>query len=165
MTDFIIIGNANGAMYKNVFPLFKDGKVRFGYNGPNRDMYFNLPEEQRETIVKEKREGSGWKNVNGVVCGRLANACWFTTCSVEKEPLVLSKTYTPEDYPKYDNYDAINVDRVEDIPYDYDGVMGVPVSFLAKCGGGFVIEDKLNSPVIGGGQRIYKRVIVKKNLK
>lgn len=145
MTDFIVVGNMNACTYKEVFPLFKSGKARLGYVA-NRALLCKLPEGSEDEYAK----------VNSV--------SWFVTFPVEKEPLVLSKTYNPEDYPKYDNYDAINVDRVENIPYDYDGVMGVPVSFLAKCGGGFVIEDKLNSPVIGG-ERIYKRVIVKKNLK
>ncbi len=160
MDGFIIVGNTNAVTYKEVFPLFKDGKVRFGYNGPNRDMYFNLTEEQREIIVKEKREGSGWKNVNGVVCGRLANSCWFTTYSVEKEPLVLSKTYNPIDYPKYDNYDAINVDRVKDIPYDYNGVMGVPITILNY--------DLNNIEIVGlaretiGRKPIYARVLIRR---
>lgn len=167
MDGFIIIGNTNAVTYKEVFPLIKSGKVRFGYNGSNKDMYFNLPEEYREIITKEKREGSGWKNVNGVVCGRLANACWFTNLPVSKKPLILTKTYTPEDYPKYDNYDAINVDRVKDIPCDYEGIMGVPVTILNYDLNNIEIvkfrkgEDEKDLSVDGKDK--YFRVLIKKN--
>ncbi|MBO7734379.1 MAG: hypothetical protein J6S67_17575 [Methanobrevibacter sp.] len=118
MTDFIIIGNANGAITKNVFPLFKDGKVRFGYS--KRGMDFNSPD--------------GLKNINAV---------WFVTFPVVRKPLILTKKYDPDKYPKYDNYDAIEVSKVKDIPYDYEGVMGVPITFLDRWCDGFEIDGVL----------------------
>lgn len=133
MTDFIVVGNKNAVIYKEVFPLFKDCKVRLGYTNP----YF------------EELRGNGLTR-------------WFVTFPVKKRPLTLTSTYDPDKYPKYDNYDAINVDRVKDIPYDYDGVMGVPITVLTYDLENFQIVDRLNVPVIGGG-RIYKRVIIKKN--
>ena len=105
MDGFIIIGNKNAITYKEVFPLIKDNKVRLGYT----------PVKVFNTTEGEKKFG---------------NITWYTTFPVKKKPLVLSKTYTPEDYPTYDNYPAIEVSRVKDIPYDYEGVMGVPVTIL-----------------------------------
>lgn len=150
MTDFIIIGNANGAMYKNVFPLFKDGKVRFGYS--KRGMDFNSPE--------------GVKNINAV---------WYSTFPVTRKPLILTQKYDPEKYPKYDNYDAIEVSKSKDIPYDYEGVMGVPITFLDKITDRFEIDGVLygefteidgeyikgHRPVLNGEQK-YSRLLIKK---
>ena len=130
MTDFIIIGNTNAITYKEVFPLIKEGKVRLGYKPFGGEMYFDITDEYKKEIVKEKKEGSGWKEIDGEICGRVANACWFVTFPVEKRPLTLTSTYDPDNYSRYDNYDAINVDKVKDIPYDYDGVMGVPITVL-----------------------------------
>lgn len=107
MKDFIIIGNANAAISKNVFPLFKDGKVRFGYS--KRGMDFDTDE--------------GVKNINAV---------WYVTFPVKRKPLILTQRYFPAKYPKYDDYDAIDVNEVKMIPHDYDGIMGVPITFLDK---------------------------------
>lgn len=108
---FLIIGNKNSITYKEFFPLIKDNKVWIGYNSPAE---FDTPEGVT-------------KKINGL-------SRWFTNLDIAKrhEKLTLWKTYTPEEYPKYDNYDAINVDKVLDIPIDYDGVMGVPITFLDK---------------------------------
>lgn len=105
MDGFIIIGNANAVITKTVFPLIKDNKVRLGYNYITT---FNTNEGEK----------------------KFGNVTWFVTYPVQKKPLTLTKTYNPIDYPKYDNYDAINVDRVKDIPYDYNGTMGVPTTIL-----------------------------------
>lgn len=108
---FLIIGNKNAITYKEFFPLLKDNKVWIGYNSPSE---FNTPDG-----ITQK--------VNGL-------CRWFTNLDIQKrhEKLPLWKNYTPEEYPKYDNYDAINVDKVTDIPCDYDGIMGVPITFLDK---------------------------------
>lgn len=108
--DFIIVGNFNSITYKEVFPLIRDNELWVG-NNP-RGMDFILP-------------NGDLKNVN---------ASWFTNIPLPKryKMLELSKSYDPEDYPKYDNYDAINVDRVSQIPEDYDGFMGVPITFIDK---------------------------------
>lgn len=105
---FLIIGNKNAITYKEFFPLLKDDEVWIGC-----------------TNVKEFLQSDG-------SIKKFGNIGWFTNLDVAKrhEKLILWKNYTPEEYPKYDNYDAINVDKVSEIPCDYDGVMGVPITFL-----------------------------------
>ena len=107
---FLIIGNKNAITYKEFFPLLKENKVWLGC-----------------TNVKEFLQPDG-------SIKKFGNIGWFTNLDVAKrhEKLILWKHYTPEEYPKYDNYDAINIDKVADIPCDYDGVMGVPITFLDK---------------------------------
>ena len=97
------------------------------------DLLFDIPKERAEVLLAERKQGSSYKIVNGKVKGR-AQAIWFTNIDIQKrhEELVLYKHYTPEEYPKYDNYDAINVNTYTDIPCDYGGVMGVPITFLDK---------------------------------
>src|SRR5690606_7985122 len=82
----------------------------------------------------EMRAGRSWRDDNGTNWRSLGNACWFTNLDFAKrhEDIILYKMYDPKVYPKYDNYDAIEVSRVENIPVDYTGVMGVPVTFLEK---------------------------------
>lgn len=108
---FLIIGNKNAITYKEFFPLLKDDEVWIGCNSPSE---FSTPDGVT-------------KKLNGLTR-------WFTNLDVAKrhEKLILWKKYTPEEYPKYDNYDAINVDKVSEIPCDYDGAMGVPITFMDK---------------------------------
>ena len=123
---FIIIGNQNAITYKEIFSLIKDNRLWLGYKAG--DMSFKVPSdyEMRETRSWRDEEGNNWRS--------LGNACWFTNLDIAKrhEDLDLYKTYTPEEYPKYDNYDAINVNKTKDIPKDYAGAMGVPITFLDK---------------------------------
>ncbi|WP_202973118.1 adenine-specific methyltransferase EcoRI family protein [Capnocytophaga canimorsus] len=125
---FLIIGSQNAITYKEIFPLIARNKMWLGYR--SGDMKFKVPEyyEERATRFWIDEEGQKWRS--------LGNTCWFTNLDHNKrhEELILYKTYTgnEEDYPKYDNYDAINVNKVADIPMDYDGVMGVPITFLDK---------------------------------
>ena len=123
---FLIIGNQNAITYKEIFSLIKDNRLWLGYKAG--DMSFKVPSdyEMRETRSWRDEEGNNWRS--------LGNACWFTNLDIAKrhEDLDLYKTYTPEEYPKYDNYDAINVDKTKDIPADYAGAMGVPITFLDK---------------------------------
>ena len=136
--QFLIIGNMNAITYKEIFPLLKDNRIWMGCKSMNQDMYFRVPDERKKWLLANKKEGSAYKIINGVVMGRLASACWFTNLDHAKRHqmllLDLGFTYTghEEDYPKYDNYDAINVDKVSQIPCDYMGVMGVPITFLDK---------------------------------
>lgn len=108
--NFLIIGPINAITYKEIFPFIKDNKLWGGYTNPKEFM-----------------------NPQGKV-EKLGNVQWWTNLDVKKrhEELVLYEEYSPEKYPKYDNYDAINVDKTTDIPKDYFGVMGVPISFLDK---------------------------------
>lgn len=120
---FLIIGNKNAVTYKEVFKAIKENHLWLGVRNINDDMWLFLPddEEKYEKIV----DGRKMKHIQ---------ACWFTNLDHRKrnENLILYKKYTPQEFPKYDNYEAINVDKVVDIPCDYDGVMGVPITFLDK---------------------------------
>ena len=108
--DFLILGNINAITYRIVLQNFKENKIRFGFT--NGAKTFILPNGDKKAV----------------------RISWFTTLPVSKhnEDLILFRKYTPEEYPKYDNYDAINVDKTCDIPADYDGAMGVPITFLDK---------------------------------
>ena len=119
---FLIIGNNNAIAYKEIFPLIKNNKLWLGVTSP-------------EDFVQPK--GDKKKNMKGLTR-------WFTNIEDAKRnlPLDLYKKYNPNDYPKYDNYDAINVNKTKDIPIDYDGVMGVPITFIDKyCPTQFEIVD------------------------
>ena len=128
---FLIIGNPNALHYKEIFPLVRDNKVWVGYKSMSADMLFDVSEEFAHWLVKNKKQGSGYKIVDGVVKGR-AQAIWFTNLDIEKrhEKLILYKHYSKEDYTHYANFDGIDVNRVADIPCDYDGYIGVPDSFM-----------------------------------
>ena len=156
---FIIIGNKNSVTYKEFFPLLKDNKVWLGYNSPAE---FITPEGVT-------------KKINGL-------SRWFTNLDIKKrhEKLVLWKTYTPEEYPKYDNYDVINVNKVAEIPIDYDGVMGVPITFMDKYhpkefeiigmaednGRGYSGEesrwDGKNPHCVVNGKNMFKRIFIRR---
>ena len=145
---FLIIGSQNALTYKEIFPLIKENRVWLGFNMVKE---FMQPKIQ---IIK-----------------KFGNICWFTNMDISKrhEDLIMYKQYTQDEYPKYDNYDAINVDKVSDIPYDYDGVMGVPITFLDKYNPEqFEIvgnEYDLNIPLGRGyvnGKRMYSRIFIRR---
>jgi hypothetical protein len=127
--QFIIIGNINAITYKEVFPLLKDNKIWIGCTNFNLGMYFYVPEDFKYTEAYK-----GKKEIDGKKVNRVPGCCWYTNIDITKrhEDIVLYRTYNEDDYPKYDNYDAINVDKVSEIPMDYDGVMGVPITFMDK---------------------------------
>lgn len=109
---FIIIGNKNAITYKEIFPLLKKNKVWIGYEQPSKFL-----------------------DENGKLTNQVQGLCrWFTNIDISKrhEELILYKTYNNEEYPKYNNYNAININKTQDIPFNYDGVMGVPITFLDK---------------------------------
>ena len=123
---FIIIGNQNAITYKEIFNYFKEDKIWIGYK--NGDMEFKVPShyEARETRYRQDESGQKWRS--------MGNICWYTNLDIAKrhEDLILYKQYNENEYQKYDNYDAINIDKVKEIPINYDGYMGVPITFLAK---------------------------------
>lgn len=123
---FIIIGNMNAVTYKEIFPMIAENRLWLGYNSGH--FWFKVPDsyEIKKTDFKIDEHGQKWR--------RMGNICWFTNVDIEKrhENMPLFRSYSPELYPKYDNYDAINVDRTVDIPCDYYGVMGVPITFLSQ---------------------------------
>lgn len=124
---FIIIGNSNAITYKEVFPLIMQNKLWLGVTRSGTgSMWFRIMDD---FPVK-----SGQKVENGVRYQTIGNSAWFTNLDVKKrhEEMILVKRYTPDDYPRYDNYDAIEVSKILDIPLDYSRVMGVPITFLGK---------------------------------
>ncbi len=122
--QFLIVGNQNAITYKEIFRLIQENKVWLGYN--NGDMKFMVPDyyTPRATRFWVDEDGQKWRS--------LGNACWFTNLDIKKrhEDLILYKTYEPSEYLTYVNYDAIDVSHYKDIPVDYDGIMGVPVTLL-----------------------------------
>ena len=135
---FIIIGEQNALTYKEIFPLIKDNKIWWGKSIHSGDRKFYVPDNYplNASTCGIDENGKRFVNVKGIR--------WWTNVKevINNEPLDLYKRYSFEDYPKYDNYDAINVDKTCDIPMDYDGVMGVPITFLDKyCPTQFEIID------------------------
>jgi len=131
--QFIIIGNKNAITYKEIFKLIKENRAWVGATPMGVDMLFDVPEEYAKIMIENGKEGSNYKIVNGIVKGR-SSSIWFTNMDNPKrhEEITLYRKYTSGEYPTYDNYDAIEVGRVAEIPVDYDGAMGVPITFLDK---------------------------------
>ena len=121
---FLIIGSQNNVTYKEIFPLLKDNKIWLGINAG----------AQRFEVPKDFERGNTYIDENGKKYAKFGNICWFTNLDHKKrhEELVLWRPYTSEEYPKYDNFDAIEVCKTECIPCNYDGMMGVPITFLVK---------------------------------
>lgn len=121
---FIIIGHQNAITYREFFSLLKANKVwlGFGFSG-NAGHFINKYYEDYATASN---------HIEGMI--RVSGVVWFTNLDHKKrhEELILYKTYTAEEYPKYENYNAININKVKDIPVDYSGVMGVPITFMDK---------------------------------
>lgn len=145
--DFLIIGNKNAITYKNIFPRIAANEMWVGNTPMSQDLLFRIPKETQEEFV-EKDKGSKYRIVDGEILGR-STSIWYTNLEHGKrhEPLKLmtieenlrysrrkeikGKSFEVA-YPRYDNYDAIEVGFTDAIPSDYDGVMGVPISFLDK---------------------------------
>lgn len=125
--SFAIIGSQNAIAYKETFKYIKENRLWLGYNNGGTK-WFRVPSDY------EIQTASRIKVENDVKYFSMGSIFWFTNFDVTKrhESLTLYKHYTPEEYPHYDNYDAINVDKVADIPDDYDGDIGVPITFLDK---------------------------------
>ncbi len=122
---FVIIGSQNAITYKEIFPLLKDNQMWLGYYAG--DMKFKVPPyyAPRKTRYWVDDSGQKWRS--------MGNVCWYTNLDIPKrhKPLDLRGTYyKPSLYPKFDNYDVINVGRIVDIPCDYEGVMAVPITFM-----------------------------------
>lgn len=175
---FVILGNMNAITYKEIFPLLKDNVIWLGNKSLNQDMYFYVPDERKKWLLANKKEGSAYKIIDGVVMGRLASACWYTNLDHAKrhEKLVLWKNYNAQDYPKFDNFDAINVNKIAEIPVDYNDIMAVPITYLDKhnpseydivgCTYSYGIPNGWDkntnmNPVIDG-KTIYKRILIRK---
>ena len=120
---FLIIGNQGAIIYKEIFPSVINNKIWLGYGFKGGAAHFVSPYDDIAT-ANDHREGMI----------RVSGVHWFTNMEIPKrnEEIDLVCRYTPEEYPQYDNYNAINVNRTQDIPCDYDGIMGVPITFLDK---------------------------------
>lgn len=126
--EFIIIGNVNAVTYKDIFHLFSANKIWLGQSIHSGDREFRVPDHY-------PLQASGFRvDENGVKYIRVKGVRWFTNLDYDERHtnITLYKQYTPEEYPRYVNYDAIEVSKTADIPYDYDGEMGVPITFLDK---------------------------------
>ena len=125
---FIILGNMNAITYKEVFPLIKENKIWFGASIHSGDREFQVPESYPLNAAGSRIDENGNKFI------RVKGVRWFTNIDYPQrhEDIILYKRYNSEEYPHYDNYDAINVNATNDIPYDYDGAIGVPITFLDK---------------------------------
>lgn len=121
---FLIIGHQNSITYKDIFKLIQNNKLWLGY-GFKRNMAHFINKHYVDYASDEDHR-EGMIRVSGVQ--------WFTNLDTKKrhEEIILYKTYNPEDYPTYKNYDAIEVGKTNEIPLDYDGVMGVPITFITK---------------------------------
>ena len=121
---FIIVGHQNAIKYKEIFPLIRDNKIWLGFGFKGGAAHF---------INKYYEDyASAGGHIEGMI--RVSGVHWFTNLDINKrhEDLILYKNYTAEEYPKYENFDAINVDVTKDIPMDYAGMMGVPITFMDK---------------------------------
>ena len=125
---FLIIGNMNAVTYKEFFPLIRDGKVWLGHSIKSGDRTFGVPDHYPLDAA------TAWVDEDGNRFIKVKSVRWFTNLDYPQrhEDLILYCRYTPEGYPTYDNYDAIEVGKTKDIPMDYGGAMGVPVTFLDK---------------------------------
>lgn len=121
---FVIIGHQNAITYKEIFKLIKENKIWLGFGFTGGAGHFINTQYENYATATDKKEGMI----------RVSGVHWFTNLDINKrhEDLILYKNYTPEEYPKYENFDAINVNITKDIPVDYSGAMGVPITFLDK---------------------------------
>lgn len=166
---FLIIGNQNALTYKEIFPLIKNDKVWTGYQFG--EMKFRVPSDS------EPRATRYWVDETGQKWRSLGNAMWLTNLDNERrhELVQMTKSYNPFDYPNYDNYDAINVKTINDIPYDYYGIMGVPITIInrynseqfeiiGEANHGSDNEYDLFKPIVNG-KEIFKRILIKRRKK
>jgi len=125
---FLIIGNVNAITYKEIFKLIKENKLWTGCSIRSGDREFGVPDDYPLNAAGYRIDENGKKFI------RVKGVRWFTNLDYNErhEDLILYKKYSLEEYPKYDNYDAINVNATKDIPVDYAGIMGVPITFLDK---------------------------------
>lgn len=166
--DFLIIGNVNAISYKEVFPLIKENKMWLGVSITSGDRKFVVPDNYPLNAAGCGIDENGKKYI------RVKGVRWFTNLDHKKrhEELLLYKKYNEEEYPKYDNYDAIEVGKTKDIPMDYNGIMGVPITFLDKyCPEQFeivgqmmttkVTEFNFGYPYIDGKKK-FARLLIKR---
>lgn len=166
---FLIIGNQNAITYKEIFPLIKNNQIWYGVSIHSHGRDFRVPEDYPLEAYEFRTDANGNKYIN------VKGVRWFTNIDYESrhENLILYKQYTPEFYPKYDNYDAIEVSITADIPCDYYGEIGVPISFMDKYNpeqfeivgnlGSYAPDGySLSSAIFLNGKKVYKRIIIRR---
>ena len=166
---FLIIGNQNAITYKEIFPLIQNNEVWTGYRFG--EMKFRVPQ------YSKPRKYRYWVDESGQKWRSLGNAMWLTNLDNDRrhEYITMTKSYITSDYPKYDNYDAINVKTIRDIPYDYFGIMGVPITIInrynseqfeivGEANHGSDNEFDLFKPTING-KEIFKRILIRRKVK
>ena len=123
---FIIIGNQNATKYKEIFPLMMGNEIWLGNNNPAPKLFYVPSEKSERKNIKVDEDGK--------LVASFGNICWFTNLDIKKrhETMILVKRYLSDEYPTYENYDAIEVSKVSDIPCDYEGLMGVPITYLGQ---------------------------------
>ena len=149
---FIIIGNQNANHNQEIFPLIQQNRLWLGYGFNGGNAYFSIPKSKSRNFAQ-----GVYDSENGLV--KFRNCEWFTNLDVAKrhEEMILTKKYVPSDYPRYFNYDAIDVSRIADIPEDYMGEMGVPDTFIE-------IYNPAQFEIIGiGSGELAASIGVKKN--
>lgn len=164
--QYLLIGNQNAITYKEIFPYIKENKAWVGYRFG--DMSFRVPDDT------EPRSTRFWVDECGQKWRSLGNAMWLTNLDMPKrhQELILIAHYDPEKYPKYDDFDGINVQKVADIPMDYFGIMGVPITYLKYHNGeqfeivgeanhGSDNEFDLFKPKVNG-KELFKRILIKR---
>lgn len=164
--QFLLIGNQNAITYKEIFPYIKENKAWVGYRFG--DMAFRVPDDS------QPRKTRFWIDESGQKWRSLGNAMWLTNIDIERRyhKLELTKHYNPELHPKFDNFDGINVKRVADIPMDYDGIMGVPITYIKYHNGsqfeiigeanhGSDNEFDLFKPKVNG-KELFKRILIRR---
>ena len=172
---FLIIGNVNSLTYKEVFPLIKNNELWLGVSIHSGDRKFGVPEDYPLNATNCGVDENGLRFI------RVKGVRWFTNLDYAQrhEKLPLYKKYIPEEFPKYDNYDAIEVAKTSDIPYDYEDVMGVPITFMDKynpeqfeligCSDNGAVDEKYklphfkrhNEPYLNG-KKVYKRIFIRR---
>ena len=160
---FIVIGNMNAITYKEIFPYIKNNELWLGCSTFNTGVYFEVPDNyEYADTYKFIRE------INGKKVMRVSSICWFTNIEHNKrnKPIDLYKKYSADEYHTYDNYDAINCNKVADIPIGYYGVIGVPITFIDKyCPEQFEIvsfrvgNDGKDLSI--NGKRTYFRILIR----
>ena len=172
---FIIIGSINALSYKEIFKLFRENKIWLGYSIHGGEREFRVPDDYPFDTSGYRVDENGIKYIKKGVR-------WFTNLDYKEryEDLILYKIYNPEEYPKYDNYDAIEVSKTKDIPINYKGLMGVPLTFMDKYNPdqfeilGMASSAGYNKEVVGipfigkkdarpliNGKNTYARIIIR----
>ena len=160
---FVIVGSRNAITYKEIFKLIKDNKLWLGHGFKGGNAYFKTKHSTGDFAKGVYDENTGLV--------KFRNIEWFTNLDIAKrdEEIILYKNYNEEEYPKYDNYDAIEVSKTKDIPFDYDGAMGVPITFMNKYNphqfeilglDNHTVEWRGRGPDLKG-KAIYRRIIIK----